>query len=125
MKVNDPMGALNDLSFLLIIYFLVIAGFNTNRGFLLNLPSRDKPRIVQKDDLLKLALSREGEISLNGEPVTGEELDALLTQNLKAHPNMTVFLSLDPEVPYQKFVDTIGTIREKRVENFSFAMAGG
>jgi biopolymer transport protein ExbD len=125
MKVNDPMGALNDLSFLLIIYFLVIAGFNTNRGFLLNLPSRDKPRIVQKEDLLKLALSREGEISLNGEPVTGEELDALLTQNLKAHPNMTVFLSLDPEVPYQKFVDAIGTIREKRVENFSFAMAEG
>ena len=32
-------GPLNDLSFLLIIFFIVIAGFNVNKGFLLNLPS--------------------------------------------------------------------------------------
>ena len=35
-------GSLNDLSFLLIIFFIVIAGFNVNKGFLLNLPSKEK-----------------------------------------------------------------------------------
>jgi len=124
-RADDPMGALNDLSFLLIIYFLVIAGFNTNRGFLLNLPSREKPRIVQKDDLLRLSLSREGELLFEGEGLSEEALDTLLAQNLAAHPNMTVFLSLDPDVPYQRFVDTVHVIRERRVENFSFSPSGG
>ena len=40
---SSSSGALNDLSFLLIIFFIVIAGFNVNKGFLLNLPSKEKP----------------------------------------------------------------------------------
>lgn len=118
------MGALNDLSFLLIIYFLVIAGFNTNMGFLLNLPSREKPRIVQKEDLLKLTLNRRGDLLFREESIRGEELDKLIRENLKVHPNLTVALSIDPDVPYQRFVDILHIIRMDKVENFSFVMAG-
>ena len=123
-RADDPMGALNDLSFLLIIYFLVIAGFNTNKGFLLNLPSREKPRIVQKEDLLKLNLSGAGELFFQEDVLTENALEELIQQNLSAHPNMTVFLSIDPDVPYQRFVDTLHIIRTRKVENFSFSMKG-
>ena len=116
------MGALNDLSFLLIIYFLVIAGFNTNLGFLVNLPSKEKPRIVQKEDLLKLSLSASGELFLGDLLLDQEALDETIRENQKVHPNLTVALMIDPEVPYQRFVDTLHTIRIRKVENFSFVM---
>ncbi len=117
------MGALNDLSFLLIIYFLVIAGFNTNKGFLVNLPSKEKPRIVQKEDLLKLNLTASGDLVFQEKSLNGEDLDELLDVNLRVHPNLTVALLIDPDVPYQRFVDTLHTIRIRKIENFSFIMA--
>ena len=57
-------GSLNDLSFLLIIFFIVIAGFNVNKGFLLNLPSKDKPIVVNTQDILKCSISGEGRLGL-------------------------------------------------------------
>ena len=54
---SSSSGALNDLSFLLIIFFIVIAGFNVNKGFLLNLPSKEKPLIVNNEDIIKCSLS--------------------------------------------------------------------
>ena len=123
-KADDPMGALNDLSFLLIIYFLVIAGFNTNFGFLLNLPSHDKPLIVQKEDLIRLNLISSGDLYYKEEILLMSDLELLLSENIKVHPNLTVALSIDPETAYQSFVETIEVIRKEDVENFSFVMKG-
>lgn len=121
-KADDPMGALNDLSFLLIIYFLVIAGFNTNLGFLMNLPSREKPRIVQKEDLIRLVLNPDGDLYYRDEIITLPALEEVLIKNFKAHPNLTVALSIHPETEYQNFIKTIEIIRKQKVENFSFSL---
>jgi len=116
------MGALNDLAFLLIIYFLVIAGFNTNKGFLLNLPVKDKPRVVQQEDLLKFRLGETGELWFNEKTLSKGELQELLKESLTLHPNVTVLLRIAPETPYQSFVDMVQVIRSYKVENFSFSM---
>nr|WP_230391439.1 MULTISPECIES: biopolymer transporter ExbD [unclassified Oceanispirochaeta] len=115
------MAALNDLSFLLIIYFLVIAGFNTNFGFLLNLPSTDKPLIIQREDLLKVSLDASGALYYGEQVLNGEDLEVLVTENLKSHPNLTLSLKIHPETEYQNFVSTIELIRKLKVENFSFS----
>ncbi len=123
-KVEDAgsSGSLNDLSFLLIIFFIVIAGFNVNKGFLLNLPSKDKPIIVHNEDILKCALRTDGSILMNGKKIRAEDLARTIDEKLKMWPNMTFLLTIDPEVPYQKVVDVIMTVRRLKVENFSFRM---
>ncbi len=123
-KVEDAgsSGSLNDLSFLLIIFFIVIAGFNVNKGFLLNLPSKDKPIIVHNEDILKCALRADGSILMNGKKIRAEDLSRTIDEKLKKWPNMTFLLTIDPEVPYQKVVDVIMTVRRLKVENFSFRM---
>jgi len=77
-KPDDPgdSGSLNDLSFLLIVFFLVIAGFNVNKGFLMQIPEKDKPRLVNLEDLVKCELSADGTVSLDGAAVTAEQLEA-------------------------------------------------
>lgn len=115
-------GSLNDLSFLLIIFFIVIAGFNVNKGFLLNLPSKDKPILVNNEDILKCTLSAEGKLSLDGKEIALEELSEKIQWKLKSFPNMTFLLTINPETPYQRVVDVISTIRQLEVENFSFRM---
>lgn len=115
-------GSLNDLSFLLIIFFIVIAGFNVNKGFLLNLPSKEKPIVVNTEDILKCSLSKDGSVILDGKAVEVSELSAQIEAKLKNWPNMTFLLSIDSECSYQNVVDVISTIRKLKVENFSFKM---
>ena len=121
---DDPSssGALNDLSFLLIIFFIVIAGFNVNKGFLLNLPVKDKPRIVKTDDLMKCRLTPDGTILVDNKSLTLDELCTAITEKKAEWPNMTFLLLIDSETEYQHVVDIIYEIKQQKVENFSFRM---
>lgn len=123
-KVDDAgsSGSLNDLSFLLIIFFIVIAGFNVNKGFLLNLPSKDKPIIVNTQDIVKCSLSADGSLMMDGSVQELSQIENTVSEKLKTWPNMTFLLTIDPETPYQNVVDVISVIRKLKVENFSFRM---
>ena len=119
---SSSSGALNDLSFLLIIFFIVIAGFNVNKGFLLNLPSKEKPLVVNSNDILKCELDESGALFLDGKKIKMEELSHKISAKLKSQPNMTFLLTINPETHYQKVIDVISAIRKLKVENFSFRM---
>ena len=98
---SSSSGALNDLSFLLIIFFIVIAGFNVNKGFLLNLPQKDKPRIVKTDDLMKCHLTADGTLLVDGKSLTLEELSTVVAEKKAEWPNMTFLLLIDGDTEYQ------------------------
>ncbi len=123
-KVEDAgsSGSLNDLSFLLIIFFIVIAGFNVNKGFLLNLPSKEKPIVVNTEDIFKCCLEADGKIIMEGKEINISDLTTRIEEKLRTWPNLTFLLSIDSECAYQKVVDVISAIRKCRVENFSFRM---
>jgi len=115
-------GTLSDLAFLLIIFFIVIAVFNVNQGFLLGLPRPGSRRIVQKQDLLRVELTRTGELRVDGKPSSIEDLTAKARSLRQERPNMTVALQIDPEAPYQRVVDIIDLVRKLDIDNFSFRM---
>ncbi len=119
---SSSSGALNDLSFLLIIFFIVIAGFNVNKGFLLNLPSKDKPIVVNIDDILKCDLDQNGALFLDGQEIKLEALSKKIEEKLKYQPNMTFLLTINPEAHYQSVIDVVAAVRKLKVENFSFRM---
>ena len=115
-------GSLNDLSFLLIIFFIVIAGFNVNKGFLLNLPSKEKPIVVNTEDIFKCTLQADGRLIMEGQEINISDLTTRIEEKLRIWPNLTFLLSIDGDCAYQNVVDVISTIRKCRVENFSFRM---
>jgi len=117
-------GSLSDLAFLLIVFFIVIAVFNVNMGFLLDLPKKNSSKIVNTQDIIRVAIEADAQIICDEETVTIEKLQELVTERLKLRPNMTLYLLIDPEVEYQSVVDIIDVIRLMKVENFSFKMKG-
>jgi len=119
---SSSSGALNDLSFLLIIFFIVIAGFNVNKGFLLNLPSKEKPIVVNTNDILKCELDQNGALFIDGQEIKLEALSKKISEKLRTHPNMTFLLTINPETHYQNVIDVVASIRKLKVENFSFRM---
>ena len=116
------IDALQDLSFLLIIFFIVIAWFNVNKGFLLNLPSKEKPRVVHQEDLIRCNLNKNEELVLNGKVVSIDELSKFVSEKKKLWPNLTFLLLINPDATYQSVIDVIYMVRQQKVENFSFRM---
>ncbi|MCR5217983.1 biopolymer transporter ExbD [Treponema sp.] len=118
-------GSLNDLSFLLIIFFIVIAGFNVNKGFLMSLPSKEKPRVVNTSEIIKCNLDKDGNLFTDGKIVSEVELEKIIKEKAGENPQMTFLLSISPQAPYQFVVNVISMIRQLKVENFSFKMEEG
>jgi biopolymer transport protein ExbD len=116
-------GALSDLAFLLIIFFIVIAVFNVNTGFLLGLPRKNTTRILNIEDIVKIDLQADGVLTYDGSPVTVPDLESIVDERLSIRPNMTLLLTISPDVPYQSVVEVVDFVRKREVENFSFRMA--
>jgi biopolymer transport protein ExbD len=119
---SDAGSASSDIAFLLIIYFIVIAGFNINKGFLMNLPARDSTRFILKDDLLRFELDRGGAILYQGEAVDTAAAEGTIRAAAADHPNLAVLLTVAPEAPWQQVVSFVELAQRLEVEAFSFTM---
>ena len=112
--------ASSDMAFLLIIYFLVIAGFNVNAGFLMNLPSRDSTRIILRDDLMRFEMNETGAIIYQGSTLHITEAEREIRGAVAGHPNLAVVLSIDPLAPWQQVVLFVELAQKLQVNSFSF-----
>ena len=127
MKIRRPKRisildtcASSDIAFLLIIYFLVIAGFNINMGFLMNLPARDSTRLILKEDLMRFEMDNTGAISYQGTEMNFASAEREISSAMAGHPNLAVVLSIDGEAPWQQVVLFVELAQKLDVESFSF-----
>ncbi|MDR1949990.1 MAG: biopolymer transporter ExbD [Spirochaetaceae bacterium] len=129
MKLNrKPRGSLNDsgassdIAFLLIIYFIVIAGFNINKGFLMNLPAKDSTRLILKEDLLRFELDASGAIIFGGNVLEPAAAEGEIRAAMGVNPNMAVILTVDGKAPWQRVVSFVEMAQRLKVDSFSFTM---
>ena len=112
----------SDLAFLLIIYFIVIAGFNINQGFLINLPAKDSTRIILREDLLRFEMDSYGNIIYNEQIVTVSEARIIVIAGKEGNPDIAVILTIDPMAQWQNVVSFVEIAQHQRIEAFSFSM---
>jgi biopolymer transport protein ExbD len=115
-------SASSDIAFLLIIYFIVIAGFNVNKGFLMNLPAKDSTRLVLKDDLLRAELDESGAITLQGEAFGWEEAEREIKTAVSLRPNLALMLTVAPQTAWQNVVTFVEMAQKLKVDSFSFTI---
>jgi biopolymer transport protein ExbD len=115
-------SASSDIAFLLIIYFIVIAGFNVNKGFLMNLPAKDSTRLVLQDDLLRAELDENGAITLQGEVVGWEEAEREIMAAVSLRPDLALMLTIAPQTAWQNVVTFVEMAQKLKVDSFSFTI---
>ncbi|GHU30476.1 hypothetical protein FACS1894172_03830 [Spirochaetia bacterium] len=132
MKLNrrpkrafDDSSASSDIAFLLIIYFIVIAGFNVTKGFLMNLPSKDSTRLILKEDILRFELDASGSLRYNGEIIDVRTAETQIRSAVRGNPNLAVSLIVDPQSPWQGVVSFVELAQTLEVDSFSFTMKTG
>jgi biopolymer transport protein ExbD len=115
-------SAASDLAFLLIIYFIVIAGFNINKGFLVNLPAKDSTRLILKQDLLRFSLDDSGYLAYEDELIGIPEAGDIIKTAKAGNPDIAVILTIDPKTKWQNVVSFVELAQKNRIEAFSFSM---
>ena len=118
----ENSSALSDLAFLLIIYFIIIAGFNVNNGFLLNLPRKDSVLTVPRDELLRFSIDGTGALFHTQEPLGFEEARKIIAAAMAERPNTALILSIDENAPWQNVVSFVELAQENKVDSFSFSL---
>ncbi|MCL1814871.1 MAG: biopolymer transporter ExbD [Treponema sp.] len=120
---SENSSVLSDMAFLLIIYFIVIAGFNVNQGFLLNLPKKDSVKTVPSGELLRFSIDGRGDLFFKGRPLSFSEASAEIRSVLAERPNTAVVLGVDEKAPWQSVVSFVNLAQENAVESFSFSIS--
>jgi biopolymer transport protein ExbD len=115
-------SAASDVAFLLIIYFIVIAGFNVNKGFLINLPAKDSTRLILREDLLRFELDEANNIIYNGDIIDIPAARRIIGAAQEANPNLAVMLSINSKTRWQQVVSFVEIAQNLRIDSFSFAM---
>jgi len=114
--------AASDLAFLLIIYFLVIAGFNINKGFLMHLPAKDSARLILRDDLMRFDMDSEGKVLHDGEILDIPKARSLIQAAQSGNPNIAVIITIDGQALWQNVVSFVELAQDMKVDSFSFSM---
>jgi len=114
--------ASSDLAFLLIIYFLIVAGFNINKGFLINLPSLDSTQLVLSEDLLRFNMDAGGNVFHKGEILSLQNTKSIIQTAQFVNPNIAVIVSIDGRTRWQNVVSFVELAQDLEVESFSFSI---
>jgi len=109
-------GSMADISFLLIIYFMVTSVFSATRGLDFSLPeeNNETPEI-KREDSIDVFVMPGGDIQLDGEGVPQDQIkDRLLdyvAQKLKDNPKKPVILRTDPTATYGDMIYVFDILR--------------
>ncbi|MDR2767539.1 MAG: biopolymer transporter ExbD [Treponema sp.] len=125
-KIRENSGVPTDLAFLLIIYFLVIAGFTIRGGLPLAL-SRDGGA-VPDGTALRFSLGADGGLFYRGAGIDTAEARALIARAVADDKRSVVFLAADNDAAWQRVVSFVDLARDLDVQTFSFVpllTAGG
>jgi len=106
------MVPLIDCMFLLLVFFIYsMLSMVLHRGIKVDLPqARTAP--VHKEDYLSIAVTRDGEISLDQALVTLEELRNQLRQRKVVQPDLKVFIGGDREARYEQVIQVMDLVRQ-------------
>jgi len=106
-------GSMADVSFLLIIYFMVTSVFSATRGLDFQLPeeSTNTPEI-KREDSIDIHVMQGGEIDVDGKQMSMEQILPYVAEKLKQNPDKPVILRTDPEATYNDMIQVFDLLRQ-------------
>ncbi len=107
-------GSMADISFLLIIYFMVTSVFSATKGLDFQLPKEDPstPEIKKEDAIDVFVPPGDAPLQVDGKPMTLDQVLPYIAEKLKANPKKPVILRTDPEANYGKMIEVFDELRQ-------------
>jgi biopolymer transport protein ExbD len=109
-------GSMADISFLLIIYFMISSAFSADRGMDFALPEdTDTPEIKQEDSI-DVHVLRGGAVEVDAKGMPLEGILPYVLEKLKQNPEKPVILRTDPDATYGDMIRVFDQLRQAESE---------
>lgn len=109
-----------DCVFLLLIFFMVTTVFSTPPGLKVDLPKAAESDLPPEKDL-NIIISKTGEMELNGEPVTSDELDQRLREAKETYRSKVLIIKADKECMHGLVVDVMDAAKGVGIDELAIA----
>ncbi len=120
-KPQIHLGPMVDVSLALLIMFILAIPFLVESGLFVSKAAVSQKKktthTASKDVKIQILLRENGEILLNGDPVSWSALDTLIPQLLLRSPTRRALLSADSAVRYDDVVHMIDFLKGKGVQD--------
>lgn len=126
-SAKDFSGAMTDISFLLIIFFLVTTIFMTTDGLLLKLPATDaEPQRLHLNEVLLIEIVNSDEYIVNrGATVNRSGLSGQIRSGVERLIEPVLVLFVTGEVSYQHVLEVLEISRDEGISKFSIQYKDG
>lgn len=105
-------GSMADISFLLIIYFMITSAFSATRGLDFALPEDTQTPEIKQEDSIDVHVMRGGAIEIDGESRPLEGVLPYIADKLKQNPDKPVILRTDPDATYGDMILVFDELRQ-------------
>ena len=117
---RDFSGAMTDISFLLIIFFLVTSVFLSTEGILIKLPDPETaPRRLHPNEVISVEIISEGEYRIEEKTVGKEELAPLITLYASTLQEPILVLGVSNDILYDEVIQVLEIAKENGASSFS------
>ncbi len=114
-EADIPTASMADVSFLLLLFFLVTTTIDVDTGIGLVLPPPvDETDIVKvkTENLIKVLVNAAGDVLLDDEVTSVGQIHELVSNKLRANPKLIVSIKVDRETPYRIYIGTLDEIKQ-------------
>jgi biopolymer transport protein ExbD len=105
-------GSMADISFLLIIYFMITSAFSATRGLDFALPEDTQTPEIKQEDSIDVHVTRGGAVEVDGKGIALEGLLPYVADKLKQNPDKPVILRTDPDATYGDMIRVFDELRQ-------------
>ena len=126
-KLDDQDDGINDINItpfvdvvlVLLVIFMVTAPVMIKESLKVNLPKTLTSDITSKADSIGVAITKEGQVLLNGKLFTEDSLKAELQKIAKNSPNTNFLLSADADSRHGDVVKVIDLLKKNNLNRFA------
>jgi biopolymer transport protein ExbD len=116
-----PTGSMADISFLLVIFFMVTTTFVTNRGFPVNLPAAEKIEpLLSRRNIVNVWVSPQGRIMVDEFDTDLAGVGKIVRAKLEKNPRIVVLVKSDRDTEFRVVSGVIGELRKASALRVSF-----
>ena len=114
-SVSDeiPTASMADITFLLIIFFMVTNTFSATRGLDFAIPKEDKSTpLVEREESVLISIHAGGAIEVDGRSMRADQILEYLKPKLERNATKPVIIRPDPDASYGDMVKVYDVLRE-------------
>jgi biopolymer transport protein ExbD len=116
-----PTGPMSDISFLLVVFFMVTTVFVVYRGFPVNLPRAETVEALkQRRNIASIWIAPNGRIMVDEFDVSLSDVGNVVAQKLRENPRIVIQIKSDEDTPYRLVSGVIEELRRVNAVRVSF-----